>query len=195
MSAHGVAGPRSDSGAASQRGAHARDAGDTRLAARPDPRRQDQPSRPDLRVVERAPRPGQRGRRRFRLAIAAGSAFFAAIVFGLVGLHVVLAQNQFRLDRLNASTATEETRYQRLRLEVDQLESPQRIVATAENKLHMVVAPGVSYLTPSRSVVLTPSPATRHESSQATSPSTTPPSGGQGPADWAAVKPQLAAGQ
>ena len=59
-----------------------------------------------------------------RLAVAAAGVFVAAVVFGLVGVHVMLAQNQFRLDRLNAQAKAQEASYQRLRLQVDQLESP-----------------------------------------------------------------------
>jgi cell division protein FtsB len=155
------------------------------------------PVRPDLRVVEpRLPAPVRR-RRLVRFAVFAGGTFVAAVVFGLVGVHVLLAQNQFTLDRLNARSAVEEARYQRLRLQVDQLESPQRIVATAEGRLGMVAPPAVKYLTPSRP----PTSPTRSASVPGrtalalASPSTTIPPAGEGPGDWAAVKPQLVARQ
>ncbi len=80
---------------------------------------------------------------------ALASAFVVAVLFGLVWLHVVLAQNQFRLDRLDNQVAAEESHYERSRLSVDQLEAPQRIVHEAEGKLGMVVPGTVVYLPPS----------------------------------------------
>jgi hypothetical protein len=115
-------------------------------------------------------------------------------------VHVILAQNQFRLDRLNTEGASQEARYQRLRLQVDQLESPQRIVATAEGKLGMVAPAGVTYLTPSAPVSpAQPAPAASAGSPATTTPPTSPSravaaAGSAGaPADWAIVKPQLVA--
>jgi cytoskeletal protein RodZ len=75
--------------------------------------------------------------------------FVVAGVFGIVWLHVMLAQNQFRLDRVNSRVATLQDHYERDRLQVDQLESPQRIVQEAEGKLGMVVPSTVIYLSPS----------------------------------------------
>jgi hypothetical protein len=71
-----------------------------------------------------------------------------AIVFGLVSVHVLLAQNQFRLDRLDTGAAAEQARHERLSLRVAQLESPERVVATAEGRLGMVAPAKVTYLTP-----------------------------------------------
>jgi hypothetical protein len=180
VSAHGAAGPS---------------AGGIRPA-----RRDESPAiargQPDLRVIEpREDRAGGR-RRRIRFALFGAGSFVAVVVFGLVGVHVVLAQNQFRLDRLNTTAAGEEARYQRLRLQVDRLEAPQRIVATAEGRLGMVPPAGVIYLTPSPPVT-SPSPAAGGapveggptSAPASSTPSTTIPAVG----DWAAVKPQLVA--
>jgi cell division protein FtsL len=135
-----------------------------------------------------------RRRRRVRLIGALAGAFFVAVVFGLVWLHVVLAQNQFRLDRLDARVSDEQSQYERSRLQVDQLESPQRIVDTAEGKLGMVPPSTVIYLTPSAPPATTAPPGP-------TAPSTTLPAkpgpatvaapAGHALTDWTSVKPLL----
>jgi len=112
-----------------------------------------------LRVVRPDERSPAQRRRRVRALVLVSAVVVTAVVFGLVGLHVMLAQNQFRLDRLNAQAAAEQSRYERLRLQVDQLESPQRIVATAEQKLGMIQPPSITYLTPSAPPTTAP-PAT-----------------------------------
>jgi cell division protein FtsL len=174
VSAHGLDGPRVTSV----------------RPARPDGEADVQP---DLRIVAPpGPDPFHR-RRRFRLAVVGAAAFVAVVVFGLVGMHVMLAQNQFRLDRLNARAAVEEARYQRLRLQVDQLESPQRIVATAEGRLGMAAPAGVTYLTPSTPVTLPAGSAGQAAVGPPGPAIPALPSAGTGPKDWLAVKPQLAA--
>ena len=131
-----------------------------------------------LRVVADGP---ERRRRLFRLAAVAGSGLAVAVVFGSVGMHVVLAQNQFKLDRLKTQADNAQAQYERLRLQVDQLESPQRIVATAEGKLGMVNPNSVTYLTPSAAV------------NAPTSGKPAPASSNRNITDWAQVKPQLVA--
>jgi cell division protein FtsL len=111
-----------------------------------------------------------------------------AVAFALVYLHVLLAQRQFRLDRLNSQVQNEQMIYQKLRLEVAQLGSPQNVISTAEGKLGMVPPGQVSYL----------SPATTIPGSSSVSPISAPGgSSGQAPAgdaDWPRVKSQLAGG-
>jgi cell division protein FtsL len=136
----------------------------------------------------------ERRRRRFRLVVTAVSAVMIMSVFGLVGMHVMLAQNQFRLDRLGTRAAAEQTSYERLRLQVDQLESPQRIVDTAKNKLGMVQPGPVTYLTPSAPVTVPSTPTEKGSSGGGAAAATTvPPTGANGGAtpDWASIKPQL----
>jgi hypothetical protein len=105
---------------------------------------------------------------------------FAAMVFGLVGVHVILAQNQLRLDRLTAQAAAEQVTYERLRLQVAQLESPARIVKEATDR-GMVMPPGVTYLMPPRAQATT----TTVPQGTATAPAAS--------SDWPEVKPELAA--
>lgn len=101
---------------------------------------------PPLSVVRPAPR------RRARLVTILVSVAVMASLFGLVASHVMLTQGQFRLESLRARAAAEQTRYERLRLQVAELESPARIVATAQERLGMVPPPTVTYLSPTGAV-------------------------------------------
>ena len=137
-----------------------------------------------LRVVEPGERSAVAKRRRARLLAALTVTIFASMVFGLVFVHVILAQNQLRLDRLSTRAAADEVTYERLRLEVAQLESPSRIVKDATDR-GMVTPPGVTYLVPSSTSPTSPASA-----------SVVPPASAGTPAassDWTEVKPELAA--
>lgn len=82
------------------------------------------------------------------------------VVFGLVYLHVVLAQRQFALDRATTKLSQQETQYQLLRLKVAQLEAPARIISTAEGTLGMREPSSVTYLKSPAGTATTGSPAT-----------------------------------
>lgn len=137
--------------------------------------------RPPLRVVtpEETRRVDRRKRARLRIAVAV----FVVVggLFGLVASHVVLTQGQFRLQQLEKKAAESQARYERLRLQVAELESPERIVAAAQERLGMVPPPGVKYLSPT---------------GVAERPSSSPPAGGDdskaATPDWTEVKPHLA---
>ncbi|HLK42548.1 MAG TPA: hypothetical protein VKV34_04350 [Thermoleophilia bacterium] len=135
---------------------------------------------PPLRVVGPGERSAAAKRRRARLLVAATVTVFAAMVFGLVLVHVVLAQNQLRLDQLNTRAAADEVTYERLRLQVAQLESPARIVNEATDR-GMVTPPGVTYLVP---------PTSQSSTANASSATTGNPAASS---DWTEVKPELAA--
>lgn len=115
-------------------------------APRPAPRR-DAPRRPDLRVV---PRP----RRRIRALGALVVVLVFGAAFALVVFQTILVQNQQRLDQLEERIDEETDRYQRNRLQIAELESPDHIVAEATQRLGMVPPPGVTYLTPSGAVTV-----------------------------------------
>jgi cell division protein FtsL len=149
------------------------------------------PASPDgprhLRVV--APR------RRLRMPSArilflAGSGVVIAVAFGLVYLHVVMAQRQFQLDDLSTKLTQEQTQYQQYRVEVAELNSPARIIATAEGKLGMRQPASVTYLKPP------PGSSTSGESSGLAAPPTPGKNGTipapEGDADWPAIKADLA---
>jgi cell division protein FtsL len=104
--------------------------------------------RPPLRVVPDGYRTPRARRRRARLLGFLGAALVALCLFGVVAFHVLLTQGQLQLERLQTQEATAAARNERLQLEVAQLESPERIVAAAQQQLGMVPPPGVTYLSP-----------------------------------------------
>ena len=155
-------------------------------------RREHQPARQAakpktrLEVVERTRAAGRgvhRARRR-RLLVGSAAVVVVTCLLGLVASHVALAQGQFRLERLQQRAAEQQAHYERLRLQVAQLESPSRVVAAAQERLGMVPPPGVTYLSPTG----------------AASGQRTQPAGGGSPGtgretatdDWSSVKRQLA---
>ena len=81
-----------------------------------------------LRLVPR------RTRRRWfsgRFLLYAFVAGVAAVAFGLVALHVLIAEVQFRLDGLQQKAAVYQGRYEKLRLQVAEDEAPARIIRVA----------------------------------------------------------------
>jgi hypothetical protein len=68
-------------------------------------------------------------------------------LFGVAVSHALLIESQASLDRLDDQVATEQDRYERLRMERAELESPDRIVAEA-SEMGMVPADDVTWLTP-----------------------------------------------
>lgn len=105
--------------------------------------------RPPLRIV---PPPESRARRaarrRARTTFLVLVALTFGVMLGILGLRVLLAQGQVRIDELEAQVDAAQTQNQRLRLEVASLESPQRIVDEARTRLGMVPPESVTYLAP-----------------------------------------------
>jgi cell division protein FtsL len=88
--------------------------------------------------------------RRFRLTPKTGVGMTVALfgaLFGVAVSHALLIEGQLELDRLDQQVATEQARYERLRLEVAELESPERILNDAQ-ELGMVPPEDVTWLTP-----------------------------------------------
>src|SRR5581483_6082195 len=75
--------------------------------------------------VRGGPRQGPAPDRPLRLALVATAVLTVVTIFGAAIFHVLLIQSEFRLDQLSA---------------------PERIVATAQQRLGMVVPPQVAYL-------------------------------------------------
>lgn len=74
------------------------------------------------------------------------------LAFGVVASQVSVAQNQDRLDKLNHKLTEEQARYDRLRYQVAELESPERVAAAAQAKLGMVEPAKVTYVAPPEGV-------------------------------------------
>ncbi len=132
---------------------------------------------PELRLVPPA-RSTWTKRRKARLVTVLVVLAVGVGLFALVASHVVLTQGQFRLDRLQSRAAAEQARYERLRLQVAELEAPGRVVAAAQERLGMVPPPGVTYLSPSGPVSGTAQAKDGRGESAATD-------------DWSRVKRQL----
>jgi cell division protein FtsL len=128
----------------------------------PQPRRDTEPRRRHLRVVG-----PQRPRLGISLSPRAGVlltilAFVA--LFGVAASHALLIQNQAHIDELNDRVAAEQARYEELRLEVAQLESPQRIMEEATTNLGMVPPGETVWLTPDEPAPPTTAPEEPPES-------------------------------
>ncbi|MCC5953585.1 MAG: hypothetical protein JJU45_15950 [Acidimicrobiia bacterium] len=98
-------------------------------------------SEPDLRVA-----PGPARRSALRLA---GSALLVLLVLTFLGVAVfqaLLVQTQSRLDEVDRAIAVEEARAERLHLEMVHLDTPERIVAEATERLGMIAPAEVLYL-------------------------------------------------
>ncbi len=96
--------------------------------------------RAPLRVVE--VQSSRRARRVRRMLWCFGLMIVCSMV-AAVGFHVVLAQSQVDLDRLEQQVAQEQHRYEQLRFEVAALSSPERIVSRAA-ALGMVAPTGTA---------------------------------------------------
>ncbi|MBW3536362.1 MAG: cell division protein FtsL [Actinobacteria bacterium] len=129
------------------------------------------------RALPRAGRATSTVRRRAAWGLVS---LIAAVALAVSACQVLIAQSQFELARLQSDAATAEDRYDRLRLQVAELESPGRIMATAQERLGMVPPPGVTYLTPVPSESATPTVAPARPSDEAVAD------------DWSRIKPILA---
>jgi cell division protein FtsL len=85
-------------------------------------------------------------RRRVGLLVTAVISVVALGLFGVVSVHVVLTQDQLRLERLQGQVAAERASVDAERLKLSQMESPERIVQEAERQDHMVVPSSTRYL-------------------------------------------------
>lgn len=148
--------------------------------------------RPGPRPVERvapAPRrhlrvvnPGDRVRRRLTPAFGVVATVILFVTLFLVAIsHTVLVQGQVRLDALDAELAAEQARYQELRKEVAEMESPARIVAAAE-ALGMVSPDDLVYLQPT-----TPDSTTAPTGGEEVEPD----AGASAGSPWSVMKPLL----
>jgi cell division protein FtsL len=114
--------------------------------ALPRRRTEAEPRRRHLRVVRPA-------RPRLGLSLSPRAGVILTVLafvalFGVAVSHALLIQNQANVDALDERVAQEQARYEELRLEVAQLESPQRISTEAQQDLGMVAPGDTEWLTP-----------------------------------------------
>lgn len=102
--------------------------------------------RPDLRVLEGGAKT-RREERLTRFKFVASIGLVGLILFGVVAFHVVLSQGQFQLEKMETRAIEEQARYDKQRLLVAQLESPERITEEAA-RLGMVPAEKVTAVAP-----------------------------------------------
>ena len=171
----------------------------------PEPARQEpEQTQGYLRLVDREAR--RRTNRRHTI-VSAAIAGIAVVCLALVALHVLIAENQFRLDRLEQQASTQQERYEKLRLQVAQLEAPARIVSVAEGTLGMRQPGSVTYLPATSAPTATGTGSA--SGLPATAPTTARPGVGaerrapgdaasgstvtapEGDADWPMIKPYL----
>lgn len=140
-----------------------------------------------LRVVD--DRELAEARRQARARQLAGLAVVGVALglFGVVVAHVMLMQGQFELQRLQDRSTESRAQYDRLRLQVSELESPNRIVAVAQQKLGMVSPPNITYLAPTSEPAAQPATvATVEQPSNSAAAAS--------PDNWSSVKSSLSEG-
>ena len=123
--------------------------------------------RSHLKVV----RPGGRGRPQIRLTPRTGVTLVVLLfvaLFLVAVSHALLIESQVRLDDLDAQVAQEQTRYEDLRQEIADLESPARIQEAA-GELGMVPAGERVWITPDQSAVSAETEDTAEDESPDTS--------------------------
>ena len=99
-----------------------------------------------LRVV-RTPRQGLGIRLSPRAGVVVTMLAFVAL-FAVAVCHALLIESQAAVDQLDKDVASEQARYEELRLEVAELKSPDRIMTQATQRLGMVPAGETVWLTP-----------------------------------------------
>jgi cell division protein FtsL len=117
------------------------------------PGRRGQPGQRDdrhLRVVPPRRPAGLALRLSPRAGVVLTVLLFAAL-FAVAVTHALLIEGQAKVDELDQNVAAEQARYEELRREVAELESPQRILSEATDDLGMVPAGDPVWLTPDQS--------------------------------------------
>jgi cell division protein FtsL len=159
---------------------------------RPLPGKEEQARPRHLWVVPEGLTPAQR-RRRARMLLMTGIGAAAAIALALVYFHVVLAQRQFAIDRLQSQVQKAQATYQDQRLQVAQLGSPQHIISMAEGQLGMIQPSNVTYLTPSGGGGASTAASGQRPLGQPVGAAAgQPPQAPAGDANWPEIKSQLA---
>lgn len=120
---------------------HARAVGSA-LPAQPTPRRNPRPGR-HLRPIAPPTR-----RRSPAVPVLVGTGIVLTALFALAVMHALLIGGQIRTDDVQRAVASETEEVHRLRLRVAELESPDRVLEVARDRLGMVPPTEVGYLLP-----------------------------------------------
>jgi cell division protein FtsL len=157
-----------------------------RVPLRAPAQRQEKEPRPSLRVVG-----GEDRRPRYALwtVVALGAIF--ALFLALVMFHTILLKNQRQLDQLDAQVRDQQATYQQLRLQVAQLQSPERILEVATAKLGLVPSNGTTYLTPSGADVVAARQAQAEKAADDDGTTSLSSTGDGASSGWPQVKPYL----
>ena len=121
------------------------------------------------------------------MAVLVSAAIFVTLLAVAVS-HTVLVEGQVHLDELDGQLVQEQARYQELRTEVAQAESPERIVQAA-NEMGMVTPDDLQYLQPPAPDSSTVGPTTGDDNEPAADPTV----GAEPDRPWAEVKSLLEA--
>ena len=156
------------------------------VATLPVPEREAPPRH--LTVVPEPGRSPAQRRRRARALLFGGIVSATLVALVLVYFHVVLAQRQFAIDRLDKQVQQAEARYQTQRLQVAETSAPAHIISMAEGQLGMIQPNQVTYLPSSATNSPAAGTGDASRAGGATSPTTVP----VGDADWPQIKSTLA---
>ena len=92
------------------------------------------PKRPELKLVKGGAAP-RLERMTPRVRLVSLMVMVAVVLFAVVMCHVLLSQGQFRLEALQKQANEQQDTYEKLRLQVAELESPARITNEAQTRL------------------------------------------------------------
>ncbi|HEV8065839.1 MAG TPA: hypothetical protein VGP46_13440 [Acidimicrobiales bacterium] len=133
-------------------------------------------ARPQLGVLDRR-HVLERARRRQARALLMLSALCIAVPLMVAALgHALVAADQVKADGLQTQISSALQTQQNLQLQRAQLTAPTRILSIAENTLHMVTPPAVTYLAPvnpGKSVLQSHGPGSTGLASSVTGPADT----------------------
>ncbi|MFP3900076.1 MAG: septum formation initiator family protein [Acidimicrobiia bacterium] len=122
----------------------------TARVLRPTPVRPDRLGGGRRRHLQLVP-PDRRARRGVRLSPTTGMVLTVLLfvaLFAVAVTHTLLIESQIEIDALDQKVAAEQARYESLRVDVAELESPERIMREARDRLGMVPPEDVGWLTP-----------------------------------------------
>jgi len=139
------------------------------------------PKRPELKLVKGGAAP-RLERMTPRVRLVSLMVMVAVVLFAVVMCHVLLSQGQFRLEALQKQANEQQDTYEKLRLQVAELESPARITNEAQTRLGMIIPEKITPVAPNADDI-----ASGAETVVPTSPAST----GDDLDNWAEVKPYL----